>query len=383
MNIQGFQRGSSFGIRNHVIALASVSCANSIVEALAAADDAVIPVTHQHGCTHLGDDRRQVLRTLAGTCANPNVAGALIVGLGCESTPPDQIAALVPTDGRVVRTLLIQDVGDPSALLGRGLAHIAEMKAFAAGLRRRPFDLAGLVLGVECGGSDPFSGLTANPAVGLVSDRVVAAGGTVILSEITEMIGAEEALAPRIPDPAVRQRLFERINAYVGLARQQCCDLRGVNPTPGNIAAGLSTIEEKSLGCICKGGRSDIVEFLAYAERPTRRGLVVMDTPGNDPESLTGMAAGGAHVMLFTTGVGTPLGNPVAPVVKIASNTAMYNRMRPFMDVNAGAAIDGLPLASVADDLLALTLRVCDGELTAAERNRCREFAINRIGPTY
>jgi len=383
MKIQAYRRGGSFGIRNHVVVLASVSCANSIVEAVAAADGEVVAVTHQHGCTHLGDDRRQVLRTLAGTCGNPNVGGALIIGLGCESTPPEAIAAEVPPDGRVIRTMLIQQVGEPRRLVEQALGHVAEMKAHAASLRREEFDISGLVVGLECGGSDPFSGLTANPAVGLVSDRLVAAGATVVLSEVTEMIGAEEALRPRIPDAGVRGRLFGRIGDYVELARRQECDLRGVNPTPGNIAAGLSTIEEKSLGCICKGGRSEIVEFVGYAERPSRRGLVVMDTPGNDPESLTGMAAGGCQAMLFTTGVGTPLGNPVAPVVKIASNSGMFGRMRAFMDLDAGGVIAGRPLAAVADELFDFLLAVCSGRLTAAERNRCREFAVNRIGPTY
>jgi len=380
--IQGYRRGESFGVRNHLIALASVSCANSIVERVAWAYPGVVPVTHQHGCSLLEADRDQVVRTLAGTCANPNVGGALIVGLGCEVVTPEEVAHHVPTDGRAVRTLGIQQVGSASTILEIAGRHVREMQAAVAAQPREPFDVAGLTVGLECGGSDPFSGITANPAVGAVSDRLVAAGATAILSEIPEMIGAEDALAARIPDPDVKRRLFERIADYVRIAREHGTDLRYANPSPGNIRAGLSTIEEKSLGCVVKGGRSDIVELVAYADRPTRRGLVVMDTPGNDPESVTAMAAGGAQVVLFTTGVGTPVGNPVAPVIKIATNTRTFESMRDFMDLNAGRIIEGEPLTAVADELHDLLLAVCNGRQTAAERNECREFAINRVGPT-
>jgi altronate dehydratase large subunit len=382
--IQGFRRGDgTFGVRNHVVVMASVSCANSIVERIARGDGEAIPITHQHGCTHMGDDREQMLRTLAGTCGNPNVAGVLIVGLGCENVTAADIAERVPADGRIVRTLGIQEAGSMAAILAAAGAHLREIHAFVAAQRRQPCDVAGLVVGLECGGSDPFSGITANPAVGLVSDRLVEMGATVVLSEVPEMIGTEAVLAGRIPDPEIRRRLFARIADYVQAARDQGSDLRGANPSPGNIRAGLSTIEEKSLGCIIKGGRSDIVELVRYAQRPRRKGLVVMDTPGNDPESVTGMVAGGAQVVLFTTGVGTPLGSPVAPVIKIATNTRTYEHMRDFLDVNAGRIVEGAPMEAIADELLELLLAVCNGRQTAAEINRCREFAVNRIGATF
>jgi altronate dehydratase large subunit len=258
-----------------------------------------------------------------------------------------------------------------------------KMKAFLSSRQRCDVEIGGLMVGLECGGSDPFSGITANPAVGLISDRLVELGATVILSEIPEMIGAEAALEPRIRDEDVRQRLFARIRDYVAYAKTRGCDLRGANPTPGNMRAGLSSIEEKSLGCIVKGGHSEIREFVQYAQRPTSKGMVVMDTPGNDNESLTGLAAGGAHLMLFTTGVGTPLGNPVAPVVKISSNTRTYERMKDFIDIDAGRIVGGLGIESVADEIFSLTVDVCNGRQTASERNCCREFAINRIGLSF
>ncbi len=383
LTLRGYRRGDgAFGVRNHVVVMASVSCANSIVERIARADPDVVPVTHQHGCTHMGDDREQMLRTLAGTCGNPNVGGALIVGLGCENIGAADLARRVPADGRVVRTIGIQEIGSADGILAAAATHLREMKEFVAAQRREPCGVAGLTVALECGGSDPFSGITANPVVGLVSDRLVEMGATAMLSEIPEMIGTEAVLAGRIPDPEIRRRLFGRIADYVRTVRDQGGDLRGANPSPGNIRAGLSTIEEKSLGCIIKGGTSDIVELVRYAERPRRRGLVVMDTPGNDPESVTGMAAGGAQVVLFTTGVGTPLGSPVCPVIKIATNSRTYERMADFMDFNAGRIVEGAPMPQLADELFELLVAVCNGRQTAAERNRCREFAVNRIGAT-
>ena len=386
MNVQlkGYRRQpGAWGIRNHVLVLASVSCANHVVDRVGRADPDVITVTHQHGCAHLGHDREQVLGTLAGTCANPNVAGVLLVGLGCESISACDVAERVPAEGRMVRTIVIQEVGRAEEIHRQAMAAVAQIKDFAAMQRPEPFDPSALVVGLECGGSDPFSGITANPTIGLVSDRLVAMGATVVLAETPEMIGTEKVLEPRITDPTVRGRLFARIGQYVETARDQGCDLRGANPTPGNIKAGLSTIEEKSLGSICKGGGSPINEYVEYAAVPSRRGLVVMDTPGHDAESLTGMAAGGAQVMLFSTGLGTPLGNPVAPVIKVASNSRTARRMSDFIDFDAGTIVDGEPREDVADRLFKLLLDVCNGSPVKAERNGCREFAINRIGATY
>ncbi len=384
VELKGYRRQEgAWGIRNHVLVLASVSCANHVVERVGRADPDVISVSHQHGCSHLGSDREQVLRTLAGTCANANVAAVLLVGLGCETISAYDIAQRVPTGGRMVRTIVIQEIGAAEEIYRRAMTVVAEMKDFASAQKPERFEPSALVVGLECGGSDPFSGITANPTIGLVSDRLVELGATVVLSEIPEMIGTEKVLGPRIADPAVREKLFARIGRYVETAGGQGCDLQGANPTPGNVKAGLSTIEEKSLGSICKGGRSPINEYVEYAAAPRRRGLVVMDTPGNDAESLTGMAAGGAQVMMFSTGVGTPLGNPIAPVIKVASNSAMARRMGDFIDVDAGRIVDGEPIEQVADELLELLLGVCNGRPVKAERNGCREFAINRIGATY
>lgn len=384
VKLKGYRRSDGlFGIRNHVVVMSTVSCANFVVEQIARVDADIIPITHQHGCTHMGADTAQVLRTLSGTCDNPNVGGVLLVGLGCETVNVTAVESRLDRGGKMIETLVIQEIGDVRKIMDAARESLARIKKFVSKQRRSEFDVSALTVGLECGGSDPFSGITANPAVGLVSDRLVELGATVILSEIPEMIGAEACLEPRIPDDAVKQKLLARIGDYIQMAQDAGGDLRGCNPSPGNIRAGLSSIEEKSLGCVIKGGRSDINEFVEYAERPKRKGLVIMDTPGNDPESVTGMVAGGAHLALFTTGVGTPVGNPVAPVVKISSNTKMYRRMSDFIDIDAGKIIAGARVETVADEMFEFLIDVCNGTQTATEVNNCREFAVNRIGPAF
>jgi len=384
IKLKGYRRTDSrFGIRNHIVVMSTVSCANSVVEQIARVDTDIIPITHQHGCTHMGADTEQVLRTLSGTCNNPNVGGVLLVGLGCETADVNKILSHADYSGKMVETLVIQEIGDLRKIMDTAQSSLRRIKEFVSKQKRSDFDISGLTVGLECGGSDPFSGITANPAVGLVSDRLVEVGATVILSEIPEMIGAETCLESRIPDEVVKQKLMARIKAYLQMAKDAGGDLRGCNPAPGNIKAGLSTIEEKSLGCIIKAGRSDINEFVEYAGRPKCKGLVVMDTPGNDPESVTGMVAGGANLVLFTTGTGTPVGNPVVPVIKISSNTRMYRRMCDFIDIDAGKIIETGRIDTVADEIFEFLLEVSNGRQAAAEVNNCKEFAINRIGPSF
>ncbi|MFC1741076.1 UxaA family hydrolase [Nanoarchaeota archaeon] len=384
IKLQGYARSEGvFGIRNHVIVVSSVVCANTIVEKIAAADEDVVMITHQHGCDHIGDDREQVLRTLAGICNNPNVGGVLLVGLGCENVSVDDIAKGVNTENRIVRKLRIHELGDLAAILDAAKASLSDIKQFVSRQEKTAFGIKDLVVGLECGASDPFSGITANPAVGKVSDRLVAEEATVMLAEVPEMIGAKDILAERIDDDAVREALFLRIDSYVDVAKRAGSDLRGINPTPGNIRAGLSTLEEKSIGAISKAGSSKIKEFVPYAGKPRSKGLVIMDTPGNDAESITGEVAGGAQVILFTTGMGTPIGSPVAPVIKIASNTKVFKHMRGFVDIDAGKVVEGVALEEVGDEVFRFLIEVCNGKETASELNGSREFSINRIGPSF
>ena len=354
-----------------------------MAERVAAGVHGAIALPHQHGCAQIGSDAEMTFRTLAGVGANPNVGAVLVVALGCEQIQADALADAIRKVGKPVDTVGIQDEGGTSAAIARGQSLLRDLAAAVAGQQRQPCPLDQLVIATECGGSDAFSGLTANPLVGRIADRAVQAGATVIVSETTEFIGAEHLLPARGATPEIG----EQARQMVLECERNCCrygaDLTGSNPSPGNIEGGLTTIEEKSLGCLSKAGSSPIQEVLAYAEPPTRRGLVLMDSPGNDVESIAGMIAGGASLILFTTGRGTPLGCPIAPVIKIATNSPMAQHLAENIDYNAGAIADGArTLAEATDELWTLLLAVVAGQPTAAERLGHREFGIRRIAPT-
>ncbi len=382
--VSGYKREKGiYGIRNHVIIVSSVSCVNNIVQRLAALAGNAIPITHPHGCDHIGDDRLQVLRTLHGICNNPNVGGVLVVGLGCENVSASEIINGIAQENRMARKLMVQEIGNSEAIIKQGMAYIEELTQFAGKQKKVEFDISHLVIAVKCGGSDPFSGITANPAVGTVSDKIVGLGGTIILAEIPELIGAEELLISRIRDNSVKDKLLKKTGRYVEIAKSLGQDLHGTNPTPGNIRSGITTIEEKSLGAAIKGGTTEVKDVIEYAEPPKTKGLVIMDTPGNDIECVTGVCAGGASLVLFTTGLGTPVGNPVAPVIKIASNSRIFNHMRHFIDINAGKVQEGKTVADVGEELFNFVAEVCNGKQTLAEQNRQYDFAINRLAPTF
>jgi altronate dehydratase large subunit len=369
-------------VRNHVLVLATVSCANAVVEHVGQALPEVVALPHVYGCSQIGDDLAQTRRVLEGFAVHPNVGAVLLIGLGCETVPTVEMAEKLVGQGVVAQRLVIQDEGGSRATAARALAIARELLQEVSGAVREPVSLSELIVGTECGGSDAWSGVTANPAVGIAGDWVVRAGGTVILSETSEFIGAEHLLAARAADPSIARQIVETTIQFEERIKRMGVDMRGGQPTPGNIAGGLTTIEEKSLGAISKGGNTPIRALIEYAHRPTQRGLVIMDTPGNDIESVTGMVAGGAQVVVFTTGRGSPAGCPIAPVIKVASNSAMYQRLRDDMDLDAGTVIGtGESLESVGRRILDETVAVASGKLTAAETWGHQEFAINVIGP--
>ena len=385
MNIfQGYRReNGQIGIRNHVLVLSNVTCANSVVEQIGwSLRRQVVALPHVYGCGQGGQDLEQTHRTLLGTAAHPNVAGVLLVSLGCETLDPEKLAEEIAITGKPVELIRIQSEGGTRKAYQKGLKITRSLVEQAAKTTRQPVEFSELVVGVECGGSDGYSGITANPAVGAAADLLVEAGATVILSEVPEMIGAETLLAQRVRDEETRVRLLSAIEAWVERTRRNGIDLMGAQIQPGNWEGGLTTPEEKSLGAVLKGGTTTIQEFVDYAVHPTRKGLVIMDTPGDDVESMTGMVASGAHAILFTTGRGSPTGHPTAPVFKIASNSAIYSSMRYNLDYNAGAILTGNQTIQTAGrQIFQRLIELAGGQLTRAEKENHREFAINTIGP--
>jgi len=366
-----------------VLVLPTVACSCHVAARVAEGVPGAVTVSHQHGCAQIGEDAEATFRTLVGTGANANVGAVLVVGLGCEQHAARDFAEAIAKTGKPVEHLDIQEEGGTLKSIARGRELLRSLAGAIAGAGRETCPLDRLIIGMECGGSDAFSGLTGNPLVGEIADRAVAAGATVVVSETTEFIGAEHLLARRGATRLVGEQARKMVLDCEKMCRFYGADLTGSNPSPGNIAGGITTIEEKSLGCIHKGGHSPIQEVVDYAVAPSERGLVLMDTPGNDVESVAGMVAGGVTLVLFTTGRGTPLGCAVAPVIKIATNSALAERMVDDMDFNAGLIAEGKEtMGEAAERLWALMLEVASGRQTCAERLGHHEFGIRRTAPT-
>lgn len=366
----GYERpDGTAGARNHLAVIPSVACANGVVGAIAREVPEAAPLYHGHGCARAGRDLELHFRALSNLGRHPNVGAVLVVGLGCEVIKAEHLAAAISPSGKPVEYIEIQSEGGSRRAAGKGAAIARGMLGEIGGRERTVVGMDRLVLGLECGGSDAFSGITANPAVGVVSDWVVSEGGTVILTENTEMIGTSHILERRSVNPEVAGQVRSVISAAERRAQDILGPLASMVIAPGNMDGGMSSIQEKSMGCIAKAGSATIQQVIDYAELPTEKGLVLMDAPGYDTESMTGLAAAGVQVILFTTGRGNPIGFPVVPVIKIASNTRLYESMQDDMDVDAGASLEGRGLDGVAQDIRCLLEKVLNGERTKAETN--------------
>jgi len=383
MKFWGYRRSGGIGVRNHVLVFPTVICASTVAQMISREVPGTVYVTHPHGCGHLGEEKEHMIRAMAGFCGNPNVAGVLLVGLGCELLTPDLIAERLHKIGQRVETISIQAVGGTTDAVARGKELAQKLLKEVASAKGELVDLSELILGTHCGGSDTLSGLTANPALGVACDLLVAEGGTAMLSETAEMLGAEHILARRAANDEVRKRIWEITAATEANMKSAGFYVLGVEPSPGNIEGGLTTLEEKSLGAIRKGGTSAIMQVVKYAEKPSQKGLVIMDGPAHDVASDTGMIAAGAQVIVFTTGRGTPIGSPVAPVIKVSSNSTIYHRMKENIDINAGVILDGgESIQSVGERIFKEIIDVASGKLTRAEILGHNEFAVHPIGPT-
>lgn len=392
--------------RNYVGVISTVNCSATSSKWIAERFDAelladypqidgVIPLVHKGGCAfeYGGPDHRMLARTLAGFARHPNIAAYLVVGLGCETAQASFLAethGLVQLngggDGEASRPLImnIQDEGGVRKTVERGVAVLRDMLPEVARVGRVPIPASEIVLGLECGGSDGNSGVTANPALGLASDMLVACGGTAILSEVPEIYGGEHLLTRRAATPAVARKLLERIRWWEDYARRFDAQIDN-NPSVGNKKGGLTTIFEKSLGAIAKGGSTALQAVYEYAETVTSKGFVVMDTPGYDPASVTGMIAGGANVVVFTTGRGSCFGCKPTPTIKVATNTPMYERMSDDMDINAGRILEGASLQEVGEEIFETILAVASGQRTRSESQGIgdEEFCPWTPGPVF
>lgn len=380
----GYERpNGDIGIRNHLLIIPTVICANQVCNRMMQMVPETISIPHQHGCSQIGADKDRTFDVLAGTGMNPNVGGVIIVSLGCEVVDPTALAETIRMTGKPVEVFDIQSAGGSVKAIQYGVELAKRMKAELDQQVKVPVPLSKLKVAVKCGGSDATSGLSSNPALGQAADSLIGEGGTIIIGETTEIIGAEHVLAKRCVDEAVSTKLYAIVDRFEKEVERMGADMRGGNPSPGNIAGGLSTIEEKSLGCISKCGTAPIEAVIEYAERIPDHGLYFMDSPGNDIECVSGMAAGGAHIVCFTTGRGTPTGAAVVPVIKITGNKRTFELMEDNMDVDVSEMLSGmLSLGQAGERIWQEITEVAEGKWTKAELLGHQEFSINRIGPS-
>ena len=382
--------------RNYIGVISSVNCSASVCRFIADAFrgealkefaniDGVVPITHTTGCGMAGDGQgyEQLLNTLGGYARHPNFGGVLLVGLGCEVMQTGSIAERWNLkDGPLFKAMTIQDTGGIRSTVEKGVSEIKAMLPALNRIERTPLPASHLILGLQCGGSDGYSGISANPSLGHAADLLVRNGGTAVLGETPEVYGAEHLLTRRAVSRKVGQKLIDLIHWWEDYVSRNRGEMDN-NPAPGNRAGGLTTILEKSLGAVAKGGSTNLVDVVKYAQTVTAKGLVFMDTPGHDPVSLTGMVAGGANVICFTTGRGSVYGCRPVPSIKLATNTEMYNRMQEDMDINCGVVIDGkADTQELGEEIFRKILKTASGKKTKSELFGMgdNEFAPWQIG---
>ena len=383
MTFYGYRRPDGrVGVRNRVLILPASVCASDTARIIAQQVEGAISFNNQQGCSQVGPDQQFTMDVMAGYAANPNIYGTVVVSLGCENCQMDLVtAAIRERTNKPMEQVIIQEAGGTLKAVEIAVRYAKQMVAEAALLQKEEFPLSELIVGTECGGSDPTSGLAANPAIGAMSDLVVKAGGTSILSETSEFIGAEHILARRAANKEVHDRIYEITTRFENHFHAVGEDVRAGNPSPGNKAGGITTLEEKSLGCIHKGGHSTINAVHDYAKQvKSKQGLVIMDTPGNDPASVAAMVAGGAQVVVFSSGRGSPVGHPIVPVVKITGNKLTFAAMEDNIDFSAAPLIYGeKTVEELGEDLLKMVIETACGKQTKAEALGFVETAIARI----
>ena len=382
MKFWGYRRtDGTVGIRNHVLILPACACGSESCRVVASQVRGAVNIVFNTGCSDVAANTAMSQKVLTGFACNPNVYGVVIIGLGCETVPHRELREKIQkmTDKPVV-SFGIQEEGGTLKTIEKAVRAARNMAAEAALQQKEECDISELLVGIECGGSDATSGIAANPAVGEMSDLLVDMGASTMMSETIEFIGGEHVLARRGATPEIHNqiiRICQEYEEHLAGAGQNC---RAGQPTPGNKAGGLSTIDEKSLGCIRKGGTRPVVEVIEQAARPTKKGAVIMDTAGYDISSVTSMVAGGCTAIVFTTGRGTPTGNAIVPVLKVTANKKTYHSMEDNMDVDLSAIIDGTSTIQECGKMLVdEILQVSSGKLTKAEAYGFSDIAVDHV----
>lgn len=383
MKFMGYRRPDGrVGIRNHILILPASVCATDTTRIIASQIDGAITFNNQNGCGQVQSDQQLTMDIMAGFAANPNIYGTIVVSLGCENCQMDLVvSAIKARTNKPLKTFIIQECEGTLNTIKLAVKEGLRMESAASCVMRKECDMSELIIGTKCGGSDPTSGLSSNVLIGEISDRIVDLGGTSILTETPEMIGAEHILASRAENPETADaiyRIIYRFEDYLRVTGKE--EVRESNPSPGNYAGGITTLEEKSLGAIHKSGTRPITAVYDYAKQVHDKGVVIMDSAGHDPSSCSAMAAGGAQLLLYTTGRGTPLGNPIAPVIKLTGNHETYEKMVDNMDYDSSPIIYGQQtLVEAGNDFMDLILRVANGEKTKAEQLGYMEIAMDRV----
>jgi altronate dehydratase large subunit len=361
--------GGDVGVRNYVAVVPTVACANDVAERIADGIQGARPLLHHQGCGQLLPDLIQIERTLIGLATNGNVGAVILVSLGCEGVNVDRVHAAIEQIGRPVSRVNIQALGGSRRAVRKGREACRDFVARCRRMRRTVADLDRLVVGIKCGASDMTSGLASNPAVGRMVDALVARGGTAIVGETTEFLGAEHLLTRRAVTSKVARAIRRITKAMQERALAAGGDMLGGQPSRGNIQGGITTIEEKSLGAVSKAGTAKIQGVLEYAERPAGPGLYLMDGPGFEPQALTGLVAGGAQVLVFSTGLGAPQGFPLAPVLKVSGNPTTCRQLRAHIDVDVSEVLTrGGALPAAGQRILDAVCATASGKVTRAER---------------
>lgn len=384
---QGYRRADGkAGVRNEIWIIPTVGCVNNVATAIerraqaliSGSIDAIAAFVHPYGCSQMGDDQENTRRILADLVNHPNAGGVLVLGLGCENSNIEELKKHIgPYDERRVKFLVSQESDDE---IEDALTLIKELIDYAGAMKREPINCNELIIGMKCGGSDGLSGITANPAVGAFSDLLISKGGTTILTEVPEMFGAETLLMNRCENEYLFNKTVDLINNFKNYFKSHNQTIYE-NPSPGNKKGGISTLEDKSMGCTQKSGSAPVRGVLSYGEPVKEKGLNLLSAPGNDLVASTALAASGAHIVLFTTGRGTPFASPV-PTVKISSNSALYHKKGNWIDFNCGELVEGTDLPSLRDKLFDYVIAVASGEEVKSEKAGFHDMAIFKQGVT-